>query len=179
MASIINLRSQKSRNTQQAPGKKPRVHTIGVGDVRADYLPWHMCCPFCASSGLTRSSRSKCTISNGSPTHALSSPYLSERPINLGVRSFLTVFKGGILTSNWTGVKPFYLHMFPPHLAHLCPIRALAHWLYVSGITDGYLFRKIASGDRVSTQNSHMVWFIHEHILESLQSFLLDERVFP
>lgn len=29
----------------------------------------------------------------------------------------------------------------------------------VSGITDGYLFRKMVSGDRVSEQNSHMVRF--------------------
>jgi hypothetical protein len=56
-----------------------------------------------------------------------------------------------------TGVKPFFLHLLPPHLAHLCPIRALAEWLMVSGITEGYLFRKMASGDRVSEQNSHMV----------------------
>lgn len=55
------------------------------------------------------------------------------------------------------GVKPFYLYLLPPHLAHLCPIRALAEWLIVSEITDGYLFRKMASGDRVSAQNSHMV----------------------
>ncbi|KAJ7462934.1 hypothetical protein FB451DRAFT_1028406, partial [Mycena latifolia] len=60
-------------------------------------------------------------------------------------------------TNQFGGVKPFYLHLLPPHLAHLCPIRALAEWLLVSGITDGYLFRKMASGDRVSEQNSHMV----------------------
>ncbi|KAJ7434193.1 hypothetical protein B0H11DRAFT_1703022, partial [Mycena galericulata] len=60
-------------------------------------------------------------------------------------------------TNQFGGVKPFYLHLLPPHLAHLCPIRALAEWLVVSGITDGYLFRKIVSGDRVSQQNSHMV----------------------
>ncbi|KAJ7828688.1 hypothetical protein B0H14DRAFT_2197153, partial [Mycena olivaceomarginata] len=42
------------------------------------------------------------------------------------------------------GVKPFYLHLFPPHLAHLCPIRSLAEWLIVSEITEGYLCRKIA-----------------------------------
>jgi hypothetical protein len=57
-----------------------------------------------------------------------------------------------------TGIKPFYLHLFPEHLAHICPIRALAQWLCVSEITEGYLFRKMSSGDRVSTdKNSHMV----------------------
>ncbi|KAJ7796116.1 hypothetical protein B0H14DRAFT_2916389 [Mycena olivaceomarginata] len=63
-------------------------------------------------------------------------------------------------TNQFGGVKPFYLHLLPPHLAHRCPIRALAQWLHVSQITEGYLFRKIASGDRVSNQNSHMVSFI-------------------
>ncbi|KAJ7807125.1 DNA breaking-rejoining enzyme [Mycena olivaceomarginata] len=58
-----------------------------------------------------------------------------------------------------SGVKPFYLHLLLPHLAHLCPVRALAEWLKVSGITDGYLFRKMASGDRVSPQNSPMVCY--------------------
>ncbi|KAK7025662.1 hypothetical protein R3P38DRAFT_2529704, partial [Favolaschia claudopus] len=40
-------------------------------------------------------------------------------------------------TSQFGGVKPFYLHLFPPHLAHLCPIRAVANWLDVSDIEDG------------------------------------------
>ncbi|KAJ7765929.1 hypothetical protein DFH07DRAFT_737507, partial [Mycena maculata] len=56
-----------------------------------------------------------------------------------------------------TSMKPFYLYLLLPHLAHLCPIHTLAEWLMVSGITYGYLFRKMASGDRVSPQNSHMV----------------------
>ncbi|KAJ7331071.1 hypothetical protein DFH08DRAFT_708672, partial [Mycena albidolilacea] len=61
-------------------------------------------------------------------------------------------------TNQFGGIKPFYLHLFPEHLAHICPIRALAQWLYVSEITEGYLFRKMSSGDRVSTdKNSHMV----------------------
>ncbi|KAJ6522310.1 DNA breaking-rejoining enzyme [Mycena vulgaris] len=71
----------------------------------------------------------------------------------------------------WGGVKPLYLHLLPPHLAHLCPIRALAEWLMVSGITEGYLFRKMASGDRVSEQNSHMT---SDFFLEMLKNNLLD-----
>jgi hypothetical protein len=34
--------------------------------------------------------------------------------------------------------------------AHLCPIRALAEWVQVSGINKGYLFRRIWSGDRIA-----------------------------
>ncbi|KAJ7839364.1 DNA breaking-rejoining enzyme [Mycena olivaceomarginata] len=47
-------------------------------------------------------------------------------------------------TNQFGGIKPFYLHLFPEHLAHICPIRALAQWLYVSEITEGYLFRKMS-----------------------------------
>jgi hypothetical protein len=43
--------------------------------------------------------------------------------------------------------------------AHLCPIRALAEWVKVSGINKGYLFRRIWSGDRVADldKNTPMV----------------------
>ncbi|KAK6988966.1 hypothetical protein R3P38DRAFT_3331733 [Favolaschia claudopus] len=79
-------------------------------------------------------------------------------------------------TSQFGGVKPFYLHLFPPHLAHLCPIRALTNWLYVSDIEDGFLFRKIVSGDRVSQENTHMT---SECFLEMFRNNLLDITVDP
>ncbi|KAJ7648509.1 DNA breaking-rejoining enzyme [Mycena rosella] len=79
-------------------------------------------------------------------------------------------------TNQFGGVKPFYLHLLPPHLAHLCPVRALAEWLIVSGITDGYLFRKIVSGDRVSEQNSHMT---SDFFLEMFRNNLLDVGINP
>ncbi|KAF8140976.1 hypothetical protein K438DRAFT_1531092, partial [Mycena galopus ATCC 62051] len=71
-------------------------------------------------------------------------------------------------------IKLFYLHLFPEHLAHLCPIRALAQWLYVSGITEGYLFRKISSGDRVSTEKN-----AHKFFLEMFWNNLLDIGIDP
>ncbi|KAK7037921.1 hypothetical protein R3P38DRAFT_3311188 [Favolaschia claudopus] len=74
-------------------------------------------------------------------------------------------------TSQFGGIKPFYLHLFPPHLAYLCPIRALANWLEVADIEDGFLFRKIASGDRVSRENIHMT---SECFLEMFRNNLLD-----
>ncbi|KAJ7826602.1 hypothetical protein B0H14DRAFT_2368123 [Mycena olivaceomarginata] len=81
------------------------------------------------------------------------------------------------LKKNRTGIKPFYLHLFPEHLAHICPIRALAQWLYVSEITEGYLFRKMSSGDRVSTdKNSHMT---SEFFLEMFRNNLLDIGIDP
>ena len=47
--------------------------------------------------------------------------------------------------------------------AHLCPIRALAEWVQVSGINKGYLFRRIWSGDRVADldKNTQMVSFLN------------------
>ncbi|KAK6989001.1 hypothetical protein R3P38DRAFT_3331736 [Favolaschia claudopus] len=71
-------------------------------------------------------------------------------------------------TSQFGGIKPFYLHLFPPHLAHLCPIRALANWLCVADIEDGFLFRKIASGDRTS-----------ECFLEMFRNNMLDIGIDP
>ncbi|KAJ7847634.1 hypothetical protein B0H14DRAFT_2769829 [Mycena olivaceomarginata] len=68
-----------------------------------------------------------------------------------------TCIKLTYLFERQTSIKPFYLHLFPEHLAHICPIRALAQWLCVSEITEGYLFRKCLPGIVFSTdKNSHM-----------------------
>jgi len=53
-------------------------------------------------------------------------------------------------------IKPFVLHEMPESMAHLCPVRAYAEWIKVSEITSGFVFRKIASGDRVSGDNKQM-----------------------
>jgi hypothetical protein len=62
-----------------------------------------------------------------------------------------------------TDIKPFYLHLQKEEDAHLCPVRALADWIDVSRIKEGYLFRKIWSGDRVADldQNTAMVCGLH------------------
>lgn len=54
-------------------------------------------------------------------------------------------------------IKPFVLFALPEHEAHLCPVRALAEWLAEAKLSGGYIFRKIASGDRVSESNRPMV----------------------
>ena len=53
--------------------------------------------------------------------------------------------------------------------AHVCPIRALAEWVQVSGINKGYLFRRIWSGDRVADleKNTPMV-SLNKYINSSL-----------
>ncbi|KAJ7765926.1 DNA breaking-rejoining enzyme [Mycena maculata] len=71
-------------------------------------------------------------------------------------------------TNQFGGMKPFYLYLLLPHLAHLCPIHTLAEWLMVSGITYGYLFRKMASGDRRS-----------DSFLEMFRQNLLDIKIDP
>ncbi|KDR70557.1 hypothetical protein GALMADRAFT_76008 [Galerina marginata CBS 339.88] len=54
--------------------------------------------------------------------------------------------------------KPFRLFMLPKEYMHLCPVRALAHWIQVSGIKSGYLFRSIDAMDRVSSEETkHLV----------------------
>ncbi|KAJ7602151.1 hypothetical protein FB45DRAFT_761277 [Roridomyces roridus] len=63
-------------------------------------------------------------------------------------------------THQFGNVQPFYLYLLPEPLAYLCPVRALAEWLEVlgaAGVDEGYLFRKIGAGDRISVNNEHMV----------------------
>ncbi|KAH9481587.1 hypothetical protein JR316_0001127 [Psilocybe cubensis] len=74
------------------------------------------------------------------------------------------------------GIKPFYLRLLAENEAHLCPVRAMANWLDASEITDGYIFRKIASGDRPSADNIPMT---SEQFLELFRNNLLDIGVDP
>ncbi|KAG1834301.1 hypothetical protein DFJ58DRAFT_869142 [Suillus subalutaceus] len=73
-------------------------------------------------------------------------------------------------------IKPFHLWPFSSSEAHLCPVRALAAWLKESKVTSGYLFRKIASGDRISEANSPMS---SEQFLELFRNNLLDVDIDP
>lgn len=45
----------------------------------------------------------------------------------------------------------------PEEEAHLCPVRAMAEWINASHITTGYLFRRMASGDRPAEKNVPLV----------------------
>lgn len=53
------------------------------------------------------------------------------------------------------------LYPLAPEEAHLCAFRAIAEWIKASNITTGYLFRRMASGDRPSAHDTPMVshWF--------------------
>jgi hypothetical protein len=48
-----------------------------------------------------------------------------------------------------------------PEEAHLCPVHAVAEWLWVSRIQEGYLFQRMASGDCVAEKNAPMVSSFH------------------
>jgi hypothetical protein len=50
-------------------------------------------------------------------------------------------------------VKPFVLHMLPEEEAYLCPVRAFADWISASRIASGYVFRRMAAGDRPVANN--------------------------
>ncbi|KIJ58549.1 hypothetical protein HYDPIDRAFT_102429 [Hydnomerulius pinastri MD-312] len=75
-----------------------------------------------------------------------------------------------------TDTKPYYLWVFPQSEAHLCPVRAIAEWIQASSITTGFLFRKIASGDRVAEANAPMS---SEQFLEMFRNNLLDINIDP
>ncbi|KAK0462316.1 DNA breaking-rejoining enzyme [Desarmillaria tabescens] len=54
-------------------------------------------------------------------------------------------------------IPPFVLRALPAHMAHLCPVRALAEWIDASEITQGYLFPNIDKRDRpITVKNTAM-----------------------
>ncbi|KAJ3759914.1 hypothetical protein EV360DRAFT_81672 [Lentinula raphanica] len=57
-------------------------------------------------------------------------------------------------TNQFGKVQPFYLYALPTSLKHLCPIRAYADWMNLTQINEGYIFRRIGSGDRISADPS-------------------------
>ncbi|KAG0693634.1 DNA breaking-rejoining enzyme, partial [Suillus ampliporus] len=81
-------------------------------------------------------------------------------------------------------IKPFWLYVMPASEAHLCPVRGIADWISASGITTGYLFRKIASGDRsfftyMTKPVSKFISQTSERFLELFRNNLLDIGVDP
>ncbi|KAI6137807.1 DNA breaking-rejoining enzyme [Pisolithus tinctorius] len=73
-------------------------------------------------------------------------------------------------------IKPYFLWAFHQSEAHLCAVRAISEWIIASNITSGYLFHKIASGDRVAEANVPMS---SEQFLEMFQNNLLDLNIDP
>ncbi|KAH7921720.1 hypothetical protein BV22DRAFT_1018807, partial [Leucogyrophana mollusca] len=59
---------------------------------------------------------------------------------------------------------------------HMCPVRAICAWLVVSGIKQGYIFRKMRKGDRIAEANEPMT---SKQFLELFQNNLIDIGINP
>ncbi|KAF7779026.1 hypothetical protein Agabi119p4_3374 [Agaricus bisporus var. burnettii] len=74
-------------------------------------------------------------------------------------------------TSQFGNIEPFVLTEFPPHMAHLCPVRACAAYFHATQIKDGYIFRRMMANDRIA-EGSHPM--TAEQFLEMFRMNLLD-----
>ena len=72
-------------------------------------------------------------------------------------------------------IKPFVLHMLPEEEAYLCPVQAFTDWISASCITSGYVFRRMAAGDRPVANNLPMVFSLPKFNWTSLM-FIIDFR---
>ncbi|KAH7871392.1 uncharacterized protein C8R40DRAFT_1162622 [Lentinula edodes] len=71
-------------------------------------------------------------------------------------------------------IKPFVWYELPEEYQHLCVVRAFVKWILVSGLKEGYLFRKIRANDRLAEENEPMT---SEQFLEMFWNNLLDVGV--
>ncbi|KJA12689.1 hypothetical protein HYPSUDRAFT_152300, partial [Hypholoma sublateritium FD-334 SS-4] len=67
--------------------------------------------------------------------------------------------------------------LLPKEQSHLCPVRALAHWIRDSKITSGFIFRRMASKDRPSADENTSL--TSEQFLEMFRNNLLDIDIDP
>ncbi|KAJ3768186.1 DNA breaking-rejoining enzyme, partial [Lentinula raphanica] len=71
-------------------------------------------------------------------------------------------------TSQFGDIKPFVFWELPEDYEHICVVRAFARWISLTNLKNGFLFRKIRSGNRLAEDNVPMVMF-----LTSDQSYIL------
>ncbi|KAJ7783362.1 hypothetical protein B0H16DRAFT_1297282, partial [Mycena metata] len=72
-------------------------------------------------------------------------------------------------------IQPFCLWMMPEEDQHLCPVRAYARWVELSGLKEGYLFRKVDVNDRADFCD----YQTSSELLEMFRNHLLDVNVDP
>ncbi|KAJ3926529.1 MAG: hypothetical protein NXY57DRAFT_966429 [Lentinula lateritia] len=78
-------------------------------------------------------------------------------------------------TSQFGDIKPFVWYEMPEEYQHICVVQAFVKWILISGLTEGYLFRKIRANDRLAEENEPMVCFeTSEQFLEMFRNNLLD-----
>lgn len=53
-------------------------------------------------------------------------------------------------------IKPFHL-FHDINQRYMDPVHILLCWIYESEITEGYIFRRFLTGDRISTENKPLV----------------------
>ncbi|KAJ7716670.1 hypothetical protein DFH07DRAFT_785357 [Mycena maculata] len=54
------------------------------------------------------------------------------------------------------GIEPYYIHLLPKHQSHLCPFRALCHYVAACRHTTGYLFRSINARGQITQLDRRM-----------------------
>ena len=72
----------------------------------------------------------------------------------------------------FTEIQPFFLQALAVEDAHICPVRAVGEWIHASGITSGFLFRRMTALDRPVLADAHMVSNISCGILHSANFFV-------
>ncbi|PBK68264.1 DNA breaking-rejoining enzyme [Armillaria solidipes] len=70
---------------------------------------------------------------------------------------FMSITLSFCKSSPFGDIPPFVLCVLPKHMAHFCPVRALADWIVASNITHGYLFPNIDKHDcPITVKNTAM-----------------------
>ncbi|KAJ4477864.1 hypothetical protein C8J55DRAFT_430393 [Lentinula edodes] len=77
-------------------------------------------------------------------------------------------------TSQFGDIKLFVWYEMPEEYQHICVVRAFAWWIFISDLTEGYLFRKIRANDRLAEENEPMT---SEQFLEMFRNNLLDINI--
>ncbi|KAJ3760308.1 DNA breaking-rejoining enzyme [Lentinula raphanica] len=77
-------------------------------------------------------------------------------------------------TSQFGDIKPFVFWKMPEEYIHLCVVDAYARWIVISGLTSGFLFRKIRANDRIADENEPMT---SEKFLEMFRNNLVDIKL--
>ncbi len=77
-----------------------------------------------------------------------------------------------------TDIPLFVLRKLPEHMAHLCPIRALAIWIAASRINKGYLFSNINKHDcPITAKNTAMVKYgFYMNLSMLIRNFIRNQR---
>ncbi|KAJ7445232.1 DNA breaking-rejoining enzyme [Mycena galericulata] len=74
------------------------------------------------------------------------------------------------------GIKPYWIHLLPVHLSHICPLRALCYYAALCRHTTGYLFRNINKSGQITSVNMPIS---SSKYLKMMRQSLIDVQVDP